>query len=70
MKIHVLDTSEGAEALKQYELSKYTNKELKDELVSREVGSHYECDIPEQHEVCEHNMEMGYCQVKECEGGL
>lgn len=86
-KIHVLDTSEGAQAQKEWELSKYTTQELKDELASREdyraevvtrftSGSPKSTlvkfdgiDIPEQNEVCKHDMEMGYCPVKGCPGG-
>lgn len=81
-----LDTPEAAVAHKQWELSKYTTQELKDELASREDYQGFETpymmpskpfnytshadnmDEPEQHEVCKHNMEMGYCEVSGCAG--
>ncbi len=73
-----LDTLEAQEAMQSWELSKVPTQALKDELASREhirkdlfgVGRKVNSfvDTPEQHEICKHNMEMGYCPVDGCTG--
>lgn len=98
-----LNSPQAAQAHKSWELSKYSSKDLKDELASREgyigpdnwltiansgvsieevkatnINEHGEpwnievlkklLDTPEQHEICKHDMEMGYCEVNGCVG--
>ncbi len=67
-----LDTVEAQEAMQSWELSKLPTRALKDELASREKGMWLKesdwIDLPEQHEVCKHNMETGYCPVDGCAG--
>lgn len=50
------------QAMKDWELEKLA-KELDYTLLPN-------FDTPEQLDVCEHDLEMGYCPVKDCEGGL
>lgn len=58
-----LDTPEAAQALKEFELSRYTTKEIKDELKRREDPTeHYECNMDIT------NQDFWYCQDHDVEG--
>lgn len=85
--LDAINSPGATQGFRTHELSKYTTKELKDELARRkglvwdtvtvalisgyegdEYGHEDLMDVPEQYDVCKHNMEVGYCEVSGCAG--